>query len=73
MKFATKFNLRVVPRSNRNELKEQDGKFKLYIKAVPEKGRANREIVRFFKKKCNLKVEIVSGEKSKDKILRVIV
>ncbi|MBR9683052.1 YggU family protein [Candidatus Woesearchaeota archaeon] len=64
--------VRVVPNSSKSELIEVEGKLKLYLKAVPEKGKANREVIKFFKKKFNLKVKIKSGEKSRQKVLQVL-
>lgn len=66
------FKIKVIPNSSRTELKETEEGLKLYLKAVPEKGKANAEVVKFFKKEFNLKVEIKSGEKSREKVLRVI-
>lgn len=63
--------VKVVPNSKREELVEADGGLKLYLKAVPEKGKANNEVIKFFKKEFGLKVEIKSGEKSRKKVLRV--
>ncbi len=63
--------IKVIPNSSRTELKEENGGLKLHLKAVPEKGKANKEVIKFFKKEFNLKVEIKSGEKSREKVLRV--
>jgi len=65
-------NLRVTPHSSRTELVEEEGKLKLYLQAVPDKNKANLELIKFFKKELGLKVEIKSGMKSRDKILRII-
>jgi len=64
--------IKVIPNSSRTDLKEENRKLKLYLKSVPEKNKANSELVKFFKKKFNLKVEIVSGQKSREKVLRII-
>jgi uncharacterized protein len=69
MIFPKQFSLRVTPNASRTEFKEEDGKYKLYLQAVPEKGKANAAVIKFFKKEFNIKVEIKSGEKSRDKIL----
>ena len=61
-------NLKVIPNSSRTELKGE----KLYLKAVPEKGKANLELIKFFKKEFNLKVKIKSGEKSRNKVIEVL-
>lgn len=64
--------LRVTPHSSRTELVEEDGRLKLYLQAVPDKNKANLELIKFFKKEVGLKVEIKSGMKSRDKILRIL-
>ena len=64
--------IRVTPNSSKNELVEENGKLKLFLKAIPEKGKANKEIIKFFKKNYSLKVEIKSGETSRNKVLKVI-
>ncbi len=64
--------IRVTPNSSRTELIDEDGKLKLFLKAIPKKGKANQAIIKFFKKEHKLKVEIKSGEKGRDKLLKVI-
>ena len=68
MNFPKQFSLRVTPNASRTELKEENGKFRLYLQAVPEKGKANAAVIKFFKKELGIKVEIKSGERSRDKI-----
>ena len=66
------FNVKVVPNSSRNEIVSlEDGSFKVYLKVVPEKGKANMALIALFKKELGLKVSIVSGERSRKKRLRV--
>ncbi len=64
--------IKVIPNASRTELKEINNQLKLYLQAVPEKGKANQAIIKFFKKEYNLKVEIKSGSKSREKVLTVI-
>ena len=64
--------IKVIPNSKKTELLEKEDALRLYLKAVPEKGKANSELVKFFKKKFGLKVEIVKGEKSREKVLKII-
>lgn len=64
--------LRVTPHSSRTELIEEEGKLKLYLKSVPEKNKANQELIKFFRKEFNLKVQIRSGMKSRDKVLVIV-
>ena len=67
-----KLKIKVIPHSGRSELKEEEGKLKLYLKAAPEKGKANIELIKFFKKEYKLSVRIKSGESSREKVLEVI-
>ncbi|MBI4980435.1 YggU family protein [Candidatus Woesearchaeota archaeon] len=64
--------LHVTPHSSRNELIEEEGKLKLYLHAPPEKDKANKELLKFFKKELGLKVEIISGLRSREKVVRVL-
>ena len=64
--------IKVIPNSDRTELKEQNGELKLYLQAQPEKGKANLAIIKFFKKELGLRVEIVYGEKRREKRLRIV-
>jgi uncharacterized protein (TIGR00251 family) len=66
------FSLKVIPNSSRNFLKEENGKLKLYLKAVPEKGKANGELINFFKKECHLKVKVKHGMTSRKKVIEVL-
>lgn len=70
--FNNHFVLKVNPHSGRTGLKEENGKLKLYLKAPPEKNKANLELVKFFKKEYGLVVEIQSGTASREKLLKVV-
>ena len=41
------------------------------VKAAPEKGKANLEIIKLFHKKYKQPVKIISGAKSKEKLLQI--
>jgi uncharacterized protein (TIGR00251 family) len=43
---------------------------KIAIAAVPDKDRANIELLKFLKKETGMKPELVSGAKSRDKLIR---
>ncbi len=64
--------LKVIPNAKNSSLIEENGKLKLFLKSLPQKNKANSELVKFFKKKLNLKVEIISGLKSREKLLKLI-
>ena len=65
-------SLKVIPNAAEEKLIEEQGNWKLYLKAVPDKGKANQALIKFFKKKYNLQVRIERGEKSREKVLWVI-
>lgn len=74
-KYIVNNNLKIIVKSNspKNEIKGFDNRkrLRINIKAKAEKGKANVEIVKFFKK-LGYNIVIVKGLKSKEKILRLI-
>ena len=67
-----KIKIKVIPHAGRTELKEDEGKLKLYLKAAPEKGKANAELIKYFKKELKLSVRIKSGETNRGKVLEIM-
>lgn len=45
--------------------------YEIKIKAIPQKGKANKEIINQFSKLTNRRVEIISGHKSHRKTLKI--
>ena len=72
---AVTFRVRVQPRASRTEVMgEHAGAIKLRIAAPPVDGKANEECRRFLAKLLGVSassVEIVSGESSRDKVIRI--
>lgn len=70
-----KFSVRVVPKSSRNNISALDeNSFKLKITAPPVDGKANEACENFVSDILSVaksKVKIVSGQKSKSKIIEV--
>jgi len=70
------FSVRVIPRSPKAEIVgEYDGALKIKLKSPPVDGAANDELIRFLSKllavpKAN--IEIISGETSRSKRIRVL-
>lgn len=65
----------VRPNSSKSEITAVDKErnaLRVSIKAPPDKGKANKEIIKFFSKLLKKKVEIVSGMKSKEKMIRIV-
>ncbi|HIH11157.1 TPA: DUF167 domain-containing protein [Candidatus Woesearchaeota archaeon] len=65
------FSLKVIPNAGRTELVQEGEILKLYLKAVPDKNKANLELIKFFKKEYHLTVTIKSGLKSREKVISV--
>lgn len=60
--------VRVKPKSEKNEvLSMDDGVLKVNVKAPPDKGKANKELIKLLSKHFKKKVEIISGLKSRNK------
>jgi len=72
--FQSKFRIIVKTGASKTDLLEFDkdrNAYRMNVKAQPEKGRANAEIIKYFSRKLKKKVEIVSGFKSREKLIRV--
>ena len=71
----SRFRVIIKTKSNSNKLVGFDKEKQAYllnIKAIPEKGQANKEIIKFLSKLLKKQVRIVKGLKSKEKIIEVI-
>jgi uncharacterized protein (TIGR00251 family) len=71
----SQFRIRVQPRAPRTEVTgEHDGAIKLRVAAPPVDGKANEECRRFLAKLLKVSatsVEIIAGDSSRDKVIRV--
>lgn len=64
--------LQVICNSDKQDLQKiDDNTYKLKIRSQAQKGKANKEILEFFKNKGH-KVEIIKGEKSNKKLLKIL-
>ena len=72
---AVTIRLRVQPRASRTEIVgEHAGAIKLRVAAPPVDGKANEECRRFLAKLLKVgatSIEIISGDSSRDKVIRV--
>ena len=68
----SRISIKVIPNAKATALKDEHGALKLYLHAPPEKDKANKELIKFFKQEFKCRVEIVSGLKSRQKVLHVI-
>lgn len=70
------FALKIKPNAKKNEIiRDAQGNFKVKIKAPPVDGKANKELINFLSEIFNVPkshIEIVSGETSPNKRVRII-
>jgi uncharacterized protein len=72
-KGSVQFYVRAVPNAPKSKVLEvmADESVKIAVAAVPEKGKANVELLKFLKKEFGQTVCIVSGASSRMKLIRV--
>lgn len=65
--------VKIIPKASRSEIVGwENGELKIRIAAIPEKGEANIELVRFLSKQLGIgksKIELVKGQTSRHKCL----
>ena len=70
-----KLEIKVFPKSKREEVVQTDAGIKVFVKAAPDKGKANKAVevllakVYKVKKSC---VKVVSGHRTQNKVVEVI-
>jgi len=67
--------VRVMPRAKRNEVKERDGGYRVYLTAAPVDGKANKALLEVLAEHLDVKrsqLKIIKGERSRDKVVRVM-
>lgn len=68
--------VKVIPKSPETLFVEQmaDETYKIRLKAAPEKGKANEELIRYLSKACQIpkeSIKIISGHTDTRKLLKV--
>ena len=64
--------VRVIPHASQSKFVEDNGILKIYLTSIPDKNKANMELIKFFKQEFKLKVRIKLGMKSRAKVLEII-
>lgn len=68
-------NIRVIPRSSKNEIRQMaDGSFKIKLTTAPVEGQANEALIELLSKEFGVAksgIRIVKGERSKNKIVNI--
>ena len=74
--MKTTLSVKVTPRSSQNKIVSWDGEIlKVRLKAVPEKGNANKELIAFLSKELKIprkQIVIAHGHKGRQKCLEFI-
>jgi uncharacterized protein len=66
--------IKVKPGASENEIVDvlEDDTIKINISAIPEKGKANKELIGFLKKKFKVdNIKIISGKAEKIKLIKI--
>ena len=69
-----RISIKVIPRSSREEIVEEAGGLKVYVRAVPDKGKANKAVIGLIAERYGVRksdVTIISGETARKKIVEV--
>jgi len=63
----------VKPKSSKSEIafSEEKGCYVAYVKAPPEKGKANAELVKLIRSKLKKRAVIIKGKASKEKLVEI--
>lgn len=66
---------KIIPHAKENKIIKEKDVYKIWINASPQKGEANRALIKFlsqyFKVRKN-EIIIIKGEKSRDKIIKIV-
>jgi len=66
--------VKVIPRSSRNLVKEENGRLKVYLTRAPLEGLANAQLIAVLSEHFKLKkyqIRIIQGEKSRNKVIEI--
>ncbi|MCA9495886.1 MAG: DUF167 domain-containing protein [Nanoarchaeota archaeon] len=66
------YSVRVKVNSSKSGIVIEDDKIIVYLHSIPINNKANEELVKLFKKELKLKVEIIKGLKSRNKIIKIL-
>ncbi len=67
-------HIRVIPKSSKNFIKEENNSFKAYLTKPAQSGLANKQLIELLAEYLNLKkyqFRIIRGEKSRDKVIEI--
>ena len=62
--------VKVIPNSKERSIEKKEDYYLVHLQSVPDKGKANKELIKFLNKEFKQKFELVKGLKSREKILK---
>lgn len=74
MKSGDILEIKAKPNSSKSEIvyNFETKAYDIFLKSIADKNKANQELKKLFKKEFGLKVEIISGEKTRNKKIKVL-
>jgi len=63
--------IKVKTRAHETKLVQEGDNFTMYVKSPPVDGKANTELLKFFRKKFGVAVSIIRGKTSRRKVLKI--
>lgn len=66
--------VRVTPKASRNRITSEDGEIRVYVTTVPEGGKATKAVIKLLAHAMGVPkstLELVRGQKSRDKVFRL--
>ena len=67
-------NIRVIPNARKNKVVIDEDRVKVYLTALPVKGKANKALIEFLAEHFDVRkkqVRIVKGQKNRDKVVEI--
>lgn len=67
-------NIRVIPKSGRAFIKQEEGFLKAYLTKPAQEGLANKQLIELLSEYLDIKkyrITIIKGEKSRDKVIEI--
>jgi uncharacterized protein len=69
------FNVKVIPKSSKNLVAEENGQYKVYLTAPPIDGKANKALIEILAAHFHVakqNIQIIHGLKSRHKVVKVM-
>jgi uncharacterized protein (TIGR00251 family) len=75
MEKSITISLKVITNAKKQKCDYKDGRYRVYLLSSPTRGKANKELIEFLARLLKIpkhNIEIISGEKSKNKVIKII-